>query len=90
MVASSGFHPPESKASSEVANLVERKNLHTIYMVSKNLSVCLSVVNFYPNYLRTGKKEWLEIFLGHPWQNECSQNFLFISPYGWEWEKLFD
>ena len=27
-------------------------------MVSKNLSVCLSVVNFDPNYLRTGKTEW--------------------------------
>ena len=34
------------------------KNPHTLYMVSKNLSVCLSVVNFDPNYPKTGKTEW--------------------------------
>ena len=28
-------------------------------MVSKNLSACLSVVNFDPNYLRTSKPEWV-------------------------------
>ena len=27
-------------------------------MVSKNLSVCLSVTNCEPNYLRTGRTEW--------------------------------
>ena len=32
-----------------------------LYMVSKNLSVCLSVTNFDPNYLRTGRIEWAEI-----------------------------
>ena len=30
-------------------------------MVSKNMSVCLSVTNFDPNYLRTGRTEWAEI-----------------------------
>ena len=29
-------------------------------MVSKNLSVYLSVVNFDPNYLKTGWTEWVE------------------------------
>ena len=33
-------------------------------MVSKNLSVCLSVTKFDPNYLRTGRTEWAEIFWG--------------------------
>ena len=33
--------PPASEASREVANLTE-KNPHPPYMVSKNLSVCLS------------------------------------------------
>ena len=31
-------------------------------MVSENLSVCLSVVKFDLNYLRTGGIEWAEIF----------------------------
>ena len=31
-------------------------------------SVCLSVTNFDPHYLETGKKEWAEIFLGHLWE----------------------
>ena len=54
-------HPPASKARREVANLTERKNLHTpVYGVKE--FVCLSVVNFDPNYLRTGKREWAEIF----------------------------
>ena len=35
-------YPPASQASREVANLTEIKNQHTPYMVSKNLSVCLS------------------------------------------------
>ena len=30
-------YPPESEASREVANLTERKNLRTPYMVSTNL-----------------------------------------------------
>ena len=51
-------YPHASEASREVANFNERKNPHTPYMVSKNLSVCLSVclsvINFDPNYLRTG------------------------------------
>ena len=37
-------NPPASKASREVANLTERKNLHTpVYGVKE--SVCLSVMN---------------------------------------------
>ena len=67
---------PASEASREVANLTERKNLKTpVYGVkefvclSVCLSACLSVINFDPNYLRTGKTEWAEIFLGHLWQN---------------------
>ena len=43
-------HPTASKASSEVANLNERKTIILLYMVSKNLSVCLSVTRFDPNY----------------------------------------
>ena len=34
------FYPLVSEASREVANLTERKNPYTLYMVSKNLSVC--------------------------------------------------
>ena len=40
----SSFNPPENVASREVANLTERKYPHTPHMVSKNLSVCLSVL----------------------------------------------
>ena len=36
-------YPPASKASREVANFTERKNLHTPVYGVKNLSVCLSV-----------------------------------------------
>ena len=53
--------PPASQASREVANLTERKNLHTpVYGVKEFvcLSVCLSVANFVPDYLRTGRTEW--------------------------------
>ena len=47
------FIPLASKASREVANLTERKNLYTpVYGVKE--FVCLSVVNFEPNYLKTG------------------------------------
>ena len=34
------------------------------YMVSKNLSVCLSVINFDPNYFKTGKTEWAKKIYG--------------------------
>ena len=51
-------YPPLSEASREVSNLTERKNPHnTVYGV-KNVSVCLSVTNFDPNYFMTGKTEW--------------------------------
>ena len=33
-------------------------------MMSKNLSVCLSVTNFDLNYFRTDEIEWAEIFWG--------------------------
>ena len=47
------YYPPASEASREVVNLTERKNPHTsVYGVKK--FVCLSVVRFKPNYLRTG------------------------------------
>ena len=43
--------------SKEVANSIERKNLHTpVYGVKE--FVCLSVTKFDPNYIRTGKTEW--------------------------------
>ena len=42
---------PASEASSEVANLNERRNLHTSGVKEfVCLSVCLSVINFDPNY----------------------------------------
>ena len=61
-----GYYPPASKASREVANLTWRK-IHTHRnMVSKNLpvclSVCLSVMNFDLNYLSAGEIEWAQIF----------------------------
>ena len=47
------FDHPASKASREVANFIERKNPHTpVYGVKE--FVCLSVINFDPNYLRIG------------------------------------
>ena len=50
------YYPPASKARREKANATERKNLHTpVYGVKE--FVCLSVTNFDPNYLRTGKTE---------------------------------
>ena len=58
-------HPPASEANRELANLIERKNLHTpVYGVKEFvcLSVRLSVTNFDPNYLWTGRTEWAEIF----------------------------
>ena len=43
-------------------------------MVSKNLSVCLSVEKFDLNYLRTGEIELAEIFLGYLCHKMLSQN----------------
>ena len=61
-------NPPASQASRDVANLTERKKPHApVYGVKE--FVCLSVTNFDPNYLGTGRTEWAEIFLGHLWQN---------------------
>ena len=51
------FLSPASEASKEVANLSERKNLHTpVYGVKEFicLSLCLSLMNFDLNYLQTG------------------------------------
>ena len=45
-----------SQASREVANLTERKKHTPVYGVKE--FVCLSVGNFDPNYLKTGKTEW--------------------------------
>ena len=46
-------YPPMSEVSEEVANLTERKNKHTpVYGVKE--FVFLSVINFDPNYFRTG------------------------------------
>ena len=49
------FHPPVSKDCREVTNLTEIKNMHTYIFDFKefvSLSVCLSVHNFDPNFLR--------------------------------------
>ena len=55
-------NPQASEGSREVANSTERKNPHTpVYGVKE--CVCLSVINFDPNYLRTGRTEWPEIAL---------------------------
>ena len=55
------FVPLRAKRVREVANLTERKNRHTpVYGVKE--FVRLSVINFDPNYLGTGKTEWAEIF----------------------------
>ena len=55
------LHPPARELSSKVANLTERKNPHTpVYGVKE--FVCLSVTNFEPNYLRTGRSYWDEFF----------------------------
>ena len=60
------MYPPASKANREAANLTERKNPHTpVYGVKE--FVCLSIINFDPNYLRTGRTEWADIILGHLW-----------------------
>ena len=36
------------------------------------LSVCLSDTNFDPNYIKTGRREWAENFLGQ--KNDLSSN----------------
>ena len=47
----------EQSKEGEVANLTERNNPQApVYGVKE--FVCMSVVHFYPNYLRTGKTEW--------------------------------
>ena len=59
------FYTPASEARKEEANLTERKNLHTpVYGVKEFvcLSVCQDAMNFDPNYLRTGRTEWTDIF----------------------------
>ena len=51
-----GIYSSASEASREVAILTERKNQHTPVNGEKEfvcLSVCLSVINFDTNYLRT-------------------------------------
>ena len=79
------FNPPVGKASKEVANLTERKNPDTpvngvkeFVCPSVRPSVRPSVTNFDPNYLRIGKTERAETFLGHLWQKATSQIFLFV------------
>ena len=46
-----------SEASREVANLIERKNMHTLVYGVKEF-VCLSDTNFDSNNPRTGRTEW--------------------------------
>ena len=73
--------PPASEARRKVANLIGRKNSHTsVYGVKEfvRLSVCLSVVIFDPNYLRTGWTEWAKKNLGHLWQKCMFLNFVYL------------
>ena len=56
------YCPPASEVRNEVANLTERKICIPTNMLSKNSSLCLFVPNVNPNYLRTGRIEWAEIF----------------------------
>ena len=54
-------YPPVNEASRKVTNFTVRKNLHTpVNGVNEFVcsSVSLSVTNFDPNNLRTGKTEW--------------------------------
>ena len=74
-------YPPASKVSREVVNLTWRKNPHTtVYGVKEFvcLSICLSVVKFDLNYLRTGEIEWAEIFFSPIFASK--QTFLIIIP----------
>ena len=57
---------PASEANRAVANLTWRKNPYTLYMVSKNLSVCLSSVSIF-------------LLLGTSPQTGCSISFYNIT-----------
>ena len=61
-------YPPTSKVRREGANLPERKT----HMVSKNLSICLSVTNFISEM---SEKNGLKKVFGHPCQKELCQFF---------------
>ena len=68
-------YPSASKARREVSNLTERKNPHTpVYGVKE--FVRLSVINFDPNYLMTGKTDGLNEKSGHLLQKPMSHNFI--------------
>ena len=68
------LNPPGSKASSEVANLTERKNTHNLVNCVKYLSVCLCLMNFDLNYLTTIQTEWTKSIFG---QCECFRSALY-------------
>ena len=51
------YNPPGSEVCRKLANSTERKNLPTPVCGVKEC-VYMSVLNFNPNYLRTGKTEW--------------------------------
>ena len=53
-------------------------------MVSKNLNVCLSVVNSNPNYLRTGKKEWAKKKFKTSMAKSHISKFLICPKSGWK------
>ena len=68
------YYPPASKASREVAKLTERKICIPLYMVSKNLSVCLSICyKLWPQLSQDWQKRMGKKNLGHLWQKEMSQ-----------------
>ena len=63
MLCKNGIFPLRAKRVREVANLTARKIPHTpVYGVKEFIH--LSVVNFDPNYLGTGKTEWAENYWG--------------------------
>ena len=68
------YNPPGSKASRELANSTERKNLHTPVCGVKEF-VCMSVLNFNPNYLRTGITEWAKKININKKNNESTSLF---------------
>ena len=70
--------PLRAKQVREVAILTERKNPHTpVYSVKK--FVCLFVTKFNPNYLRTGKTEWAEIFFDIYGKKVCLKIFCYLT-----------
>ena len=77
-------YPPASEASREVENFDWKKIHMPPYMVSKNLSVCLSVTKFNPNYLRTGRIEQAKIFFTTSLSKShvSKKNFLGKGPVG--------